>query len=327
MQHTQKNKKRGQKPRFLAPLVMASLLATGATATLGAATASASVGQNQINHVYMNLGESGSQSQQSQYQALIDSLRVAASNNGASHYRGNSYISQYADQGLIRLSLHRDNPNRSEPDEVSLWIDPTNLYVLGFTNRFNQTWQFNDNRINLAARLSASGFNTSVQTLYFGGAYPSLTASAGVTLDHFSHNYGDILGSVTQLANVTNPTGGEGNGSNQQWTARSLIVLIQMTVESARLYDINGVFRTAMIGQYATVGITAFQENIEHGWGQASAYGQTVTGNPSAPNITTSGGVTWNGWNDVASRIAILNYRTSSLPDKGNSANWRYDEL
>ncbi|MGW2689847.1 ribosome-inactivating family protein [Streptomyces sp. NPDC001414] len=272
----------------------------------------------------MNLSENGSNAQQSQYQGLIDSLRRASAGT-TGPYRGSTYLSQYPDQGLIRLTLTR----LSNSDEVSLWIDPVNLYVLGFTNRSNQTWQFNDNRFSLANRLSTSGFqpNGAVQTLPFGGNYLSLTASAGVNRGNFLHNYGDVIGSVSQLATVTNPTGGQANGSNQQWTARSLLLLIQMTSESARLYDINGVFRTTMIGTNASPGITAYQSNLENGWGQASGYGQNVTNNPAVPGITTTGGVTWNSWADIAARIAILLYRTGIVPDGGSSSNWSHDEL
>lgn len=313
-----------RKAQVFLSLILASILAFGVISTIGAKAASASVGNNQITHVYMNLGDAGSDTQQSQYQGLIDSLRAAASNY-AGTYRSGTYISQYSDQGLIRLSLHRN----SNADEISLWIDPTDLYVLGFTNGANQTWQFNDNRLDLASRLSASGYqsNGAVQTLPFGGAYNSLTASAGVNRGNFSHNYGDVLGSVSQLATVTDPTGGQANGSPQQWTARSLLLMIQMTSESARLYDITGVFRTTMVGVMASSGISAYQSNLENGWGQASGYGWSVTNNSNTQGITTTGGVTWNSWSDVAARIAIMLYRIAFVPDGGSSSNWSHDEL
>ncbi|MFE5143637.1 ribosome-inactivating family protein [Streptomyces fagopyri] len=163
--------------------------------------------------------------------------------------------------------------------------------------------------------------------LPFGGNYGSLTASAGVNRGNFLHNYGDFLGSVSQLSAVTNPTGGQNNGSQQQRTARSLLLLIQMTSEAARLYDVNGVFATTMIGGIPGAGINAYQSNLENGWSQASAYGWTVTNNRSAPGIVTTGQVPWNNWNDVASRIAIMLYRIANVPDQGNSGGWSHDEL
>ncbi|MFB8754457.1 ribosome-inactivating family protein [Streptomyces nigra] len=315
----------GRRARLLVSFVVASLLAAGVTVTTGAGTASAIVGRNQITHLYMNLGISGNYGQRDQYQGLINSIRVAASNRGAETFRGNTYIAQYADQGLIRVSLHLNADNQ----EMSLWLDPQNLYVLGFTNTYNQTWQFNDNRFNLADRLSASGFqsNGAVRTLYFGGAYPSLTASAGVNRGNFSHNYNDVLGSVRQLARVTNPTGGQANGSEQQWTARSLFLMIQMTSEAARFYDINGVFRSTMYGTYTQPGIVSWQSNLENGWSQASAFGYSVTNDPTTPGIVTTGQVQWHSWSDVSDRIAIMLYKIPSVPDGGNSGNWTRDEL
>ncbi|MFF4247042.1 ribosome-inactivating family protein [Streptomyces sp. NPDC001822] len=303
---------------------MATILAAGVSVTAGAATASAAVGQNQITHLYMNLGTPNS-GQQNQYQALIDSLRVAASDGGGSHFRGNTYLSQYNNQGLIRLSLRLTD----EQQEISLWIDPQNLYVLGFTNNANQTWQFNDNRFSLADRLSASGYqsNGAVQTLYFGGGYTSLTASAGRDRGTFQHNWADIVGSVRQLARVTNPTGGQNNGSQQTYTARSLFLMIQMTSEAARFYDITGVFRSAMVNADRPAGITAYQSNLENGWGQASAFGWSVTNNAQTPGIVTTGQVAWNNWADVASRIAIMLFRITAIPDAGNSGQWSHDEL
>ncbi|MFF4490035.1 ribosome-inactivating family protein [Streptomyces sp. NPDC001544] len=310
--------------RGLLAFALASLIAFALALTTGAGPASAAVGPNQITHVYMNLANQGSQSQQNQYQGLIDSLRQASSQFTGS-YRGNTRITQYSDQGLIRLSLHVTASNT----ETSLWIDPSDLYVLGFSNQWNQTWQFNDNRINLGTRLAQSGFTTNgnVQTLFFGGAYTSLPASAGVNRSNFQHDYSDIIGAVEQLAHVTNPTGGQANGSDQQWTARSLLLLIQATSEAARFYDINGVFRTTMLGAYGSRGLTAYQQNLENAWSAASAFGYNLTNYGSATPITTTGGISWNQWSDVASRIAIMLYRITAVPDQGNSGDWSHDEL
>lgn len=310
--------------RNLLALAVATLLAFALALTAGTGSASAAVGQNQIRHVYMNLANQGSSSQRDQYQGLIDSLRAASSQFDGS-YRGNTRITQYSDQGLIRLSLNVSAGNT----EASLWIDPSDLYVLGFSNRWGQTWQFNDNRVDLGARIAASGYaiNGAVQTLFFGGAYTSLPASAGVTRGNFPHDYADVVGSVEQLANVTNPTGGQANGSDQQWTARSLLLLIQFTSEAARFYDINGVFRTTMTGAFGGRGLTAYQQNLENAWSAASAYGYNLTNYGSAAPVTTTGGITWQQWSDVASRIAIMLYRITAVPDQGNSGNWIHDEF
>lgn len=292
--------------------------------TASSGTASAVVGYGQITHVYMNLGEQGSPSQQNQYQNLIVSLRNAVSQYGNSPYRGGTYLAQYAEEGLVRLSLHRD----ATAEEVSLWMDPVTLYILGFSNNNGQIWQFPDNTVaNFRSRLDLAGYSyTSFENLPFESRYASLTASAGVDRWNFNHNYGDILGSVSQLARVTSPYGGQNNGSAQMWTARSLHLLIQATAEAARAWDIQGVFLATFLGTWGTAGISAYQQNLENGWAQASAYGYSVTNNPTTSGITTTGGITWNRWADVAARLAILLYRNIT-PDGGKSSNWPQDEL
>ncbi|HXC77240.1 MAG TPA: ribosome-inactivating family protein [Candidatus Acidoferrum sp.] len=313
-----------RKGQVLLSLFVALAVAVSVMFTAGTGTASAAVGYGQITHVYMNLGERGSQTQQSQYQGLLDSLRNAVGNYGPSPWRGGTYLAQYAQQGLVRLSLHRN----ATAEEVSLWIDPVTLYVLGFSNNNGQIWQFPDNTVaNFRGRLDAAGYSyTSFANLPFQSQYASMTASAGVDRWNFNHNYGDILGSVSQLARVTNPYGGQNNGSDQMWTARSLLLLIQATAEAARLWDIQGVFRTTFLGAWAGSGISAYQQNLENGWGQASAYGYSVTNSTNTPGITTTGGITWNSWQDVADRIAVLLGRNIT-PDGGNSANFQRDEL
>ena len=292
-----------------AAILVLGLLAPGAI-TLAATSASASVPQNGITHVYMNLDDFGSSSQQDQYQSLLNSLRSAIANTNTV-YRGNTYLTQASSAGLVELTLTVVSTNNT----VTLWIDPTNLYIMGFSNNDGVTWQFND-QTSLSARLSRTTYQMNggyARTLPFGGSYGSLTASSGNNRDNMGINYPDILGSVNQLATVTDPTGGQANGSNQQWTARSLLLMVQFTSEAARFYDIDGVFRATMIGANQGPGLSAEQQTLENDWGQISNYGISVTNNPSTPPYVASNNpyIAFNSWADIATKMAVLLYTYS----------------
>ncbi|MGE7438833.1 ribosome-inactivating family protein [Kitasatospora sp. NPDC001175] len=88
----------------------------------------------------------------------------------------------------------------------------------------------------------------------FGGAYTGLPAYAGVDRGNFPHDYSDIVGAVEQLAYVTNPSGARPTEAISSGRRGRCCLLIQATSEAARFYDINGVFRAAMIGASTITG-------------------------------------------------------------------------
>jgi hypothetical protein len=303
--------KHGRMMRIVVGFVLALTLGLAGTLA-GAGKAYADTGNNQVTHVYMNLDDFGSTSQQDQYQGLLDSLRAATGHL----YRGSTYVTQSSNTGLIRLSLHIN----STGEQMDLWLNPSNLYVLGFSNSQGLTWQFNDMAGVLANRLGTAnvpGINPVVQDLFFGGGYPELTPSAGRDRNSIQINYADVLGSVRQLSGVTNPTGGQSNGSPQTYTARSLLLMIQFTSEAARFWDVQGIFRSTMIGQNQGPGLSLTIQELENNWEFISQYGISVTQNPSTPGIVAhyvNPYLPFFSWAAVAARTALLLYTINYLP-------------
>jgi hypothetical protein len=268
-------------------LFLALLLATLGTLTANDSKALASVPPGQVTHVFLNLNDSGSQSQSDQYQRLLVSLRQAAS-QGNAYYRSDVYRTQHASGGVIRLSLHINSNSR----EISLWINPQNLYVLGFTAADGATtYLFPDQNQETITNIP----NLSFRNLPFRSDYLSLERAAGRNLDAIGRpNYGSVLNAIEQLASTNSL-----NVSSRE-TPQALQLLIQFSSEAARFDRVSSIFGSIMRGQSPFNAIDATTVGLERSWGQISNYGQAVTQNPRTPGIT-AGGVRYNSWRGIHS--------------------------
>ncbi|MFJ2607522.1 ribosome-inactivating family protein [Streptomyces sp. NPDC091279] len=243
----------------------------GALATAGPASAHTSDGS--VNHVWLDLGDAPSGNQRIAYSTFIASLRAAVSDTRP---EGVQYTQDASPtEGIVRVSLsaHDDSGRRRA---VDLWVQPDNLYVVGYSPQGSGTsYTFNDASFNRAPIGSH-------RNLPFGGNYQSLVGAAGRDRSSLPIHWNDIRASILQLANQTSAT------SNTQNTARSLMLLIQMTSEAARFNDLEGVFRGAM-GDWGTgrQGLPTWQQNLENNWGILSNFYWNLQGlgNTSTPNV------------------------------------------
>lgn len=259
-----------------------------------------------VNHVYMNIDASGSESQQSSYGGLIDSLRRAVAHD----WRNGVRQAQWGDHnGIIQLTL-----THAEQGTLTLWIQPQNLYVLGFTNRDGDTWAFQDEGNNLFGRLRAMNINPGTErTLNFGGNYSSLSQAAGRGREAMSISYNDFWGSFSNLVSTTDPTGGA-----QQNVARSLMFMIQYTSEAGRFNDVyNLMSRITRSSQETQDGLSNFQQNLENNWAAISLYGARVTNDPTTPAQDIPQVANLSSFNDVSRLLAVAISQSWSRTDTG----------
>ncbi|MFZ4841241.1 ribosome-inactivating family protein [Mycetocola saprophilus] len=270
--------------------VLALILGLIAT-SLGAGATSARADTNGVTDVYMNLGANPSGDQGRQYSQFITSLRNAAGHQ----FRNGVYQSQYSLGGLIRLTLTRGD------DRVVLWITPQDLYVRAFTNRYGQTFALND-MSDIFGTMRAYNINPGAETILgFGGGYDSLRNTAGRGRESMPLSYYDLTGSIVNLARSTNPS-----GNSARDAARSLMMLIQYTSESARFNDVYGVMSDITRSNSHYAGLPALQQALENSWGQMSTYAQNVTANPNTPGRDIAGVGHLGSFADVARYVALL---------------------
>jgi hypothetical protein len=261
--------------RMFGSSVAACILLSG-----GVGTADADIGQSGYTHCYMNVNETASPSQAHQYSDFIHSLR-----NAAGHDFRTDLETQGAESGIILVTLRA-----AGGPQLSLWINPHTLYVLGFTNMFGQTFIFNDNSVLLSNRIAAApgaeqiaGGGTFGETYYdlrMGGNYNSLE-QRGVGRDRLQINYNSFWNAIYNLA-YADPDNLNGD------TARALMLMIQLTSEAARFNDVFGVGLDVMGNGNAYNGLPVFQQYLENNWGQISNYGYRVTNDPTA-SLTLNG--------------------------------------
>lgn len=278
-----------------------------------AVPAEADTGPGQVTHIYVNLDNKPGDSAAAGYRAFINSLRSAAGHA----YRGDTSIAQSSPGGIIRADINATGGGR--PQRTTLWIDPQNLYVLGFTDdAYNQTLYFNDLSAANIARVTNGaldqGFHGGFHVLPFGGNYMSLSAAAGRSRGAMPISMRHIYSSITNLA--TTQSGNIGGTATQE-AARSLMLLIQVTSEAARFTNVYQVMSQALGSDGSRNGLPAQEQNLENNWAAMSGFGVSVSNNSTTPPMTIIGGGAPDGnghqtslvldsWSDVARYVGML---------------------
>ncbi|GAA4077238.1 ribosome-inactivating family protein [Streptomyces hundungensis] len=236
--------------------------------------ASAHTGEGSINHVWLDLGDAPSSQQTIAYSTFLASLRAAVSDT----WRDGTQYTQDPSQteGIVRVSLSA-NDDSGRRRAVDLWVQPDNLYVVGYSPQGSGvSYTFND------ASFNRGPIDTSITNLPFGGNYQALVQAAGRDRSSMPIWWQDIRASILQLANQTSAN------TNTQNTARSLMLLIQMTSEAARFNDLEGVFHAA-VGDWSwgRTGLEGWQQNLENNWGVVSNFYWNLVGagNTSTPTV------------------------------------------
>jgi hypothetical protein len=283
----------------------------------GMGTAKADVRPGQYTHVYMNVGAQGSQSQQSQYALLISSLRAAAGHP----FRNGVMITNGSTGQLIRLTLTDTESHQS----VDLWISPDNLYVRGFTASNGQTYAFADSSYNLYQALQNNGAGAvlgprrGVVILSYGSDYNDLVRNAGVGRERLNFSFDSFRGAINTLARTTGPNGTD--------LAKSLMLLIQLTSEAARLNDVYGIGADMMRSSSRNYdGLPMLQQRLENQWSALSNYAIRVSNNPSTPPLNVPQVGTFHSFNNVSRRMALLAGAPLAVPG-GLSGDWKHTEL
>lgn len=299
----------------LAALIVSLIVALGWISG-GAATAPAHADTpyGNISHIYMNFGPSATQSQQSQYTGLINSLRQASGHA----YRNGVYQTQITGYSLIRLTL------TDSYTTLTLWLTPGDLYLRGYTTASGQTFQFNDSDFglnNLLYSLGSLPAGTG-HTLSFGSNYNSMVQAANRGREAMPISYSDFFNSAYNLAYADNPYGG-----NQQDVARSLLLMVQLTSEAARFNDVYGV-GAAIMGSPSNhySGLPLTQQYLENSWQRISSFGYAVSQNPSTAPVNITGVGTLYSWNDVLRYMAVL-LGNLNLAQEGPTGDWQKTEL
>ncbi|MGC5567931.1 ribosome-inactivating family protein [Streptomyces sp. FR-108] len=310
--------------RFTLPTALARL-ATGTTALfLGVigllatsiVPARADVPYNSATHVYMNFSISASRSQATQYTQLISSLRQAAGHV----FRGGVLQTQQPyNDSLIRLTLSDTHAN------LTLWLTPYDLYVRGYTTAAGNTFEFNDSDFSLRSTLGHMGLAdpSSVHTLPYSSNYNAMTQAAARGREQMPISFSDFYNSAYNLAFADSPYG----GTAQQNSARSLMLMIQLTSEAARFNDVFGIGSDIMgnSGRHYD-GLPMLQQRLENSWWAISNYGYQVSVDPATPPANITGVSTLYSWSDVARYVAIL-LGNMNLPQEGSTGNWGKTEL
>ncbi|MFI9274150.1 ribosome-inactivating family protein [Kitasatospora sp. NPDC052896] len=316
----------GTRPGRVRRLVLALIVALAAltgSLSVGAERARADTPDWQITHVYLNLIGTGPTAQ-SQYTGFIQSLR-----NASGHpFRGSTEQTQYNPYGLVQVTLSTSDGT------LTLWIAAQNMYVLGYTAGNGITYGFSDTAYGGWGPNNAYGnpmgfipYLSSIwnqygggQSLAFGSNYNSMTQAAGRGRESMPISWTDLWYSYLNLLQQTNPY-----GNNQQNTARSLMLMIQYTSESARFWDVFGVM-SAVMGNSGTVynGLPIEQQYLENSWDAMSHWGQLITQNPGTPPLSVNGIGTLYSWGDAARYLALM-LAVSGIPY--TNGNWATSEI
>ncbi|MBB2903361.1 hypothetical protein FHR75_004203 [Kineococcus radiotolerans] len=293
---------------------MAVLLVMIGLGVVPAPRAHADVPYGQVVEIDYNYSFGTGASQAAQYSQLIDNLRQTVAHD----YRNGVRAIGTVGNNLVRLRM--TNPNGVQ---VSLWIDPRNLYVLGFSNAHGD-WEFNDDT-GLRSRLytlGQLGGGVSGGRLPFGSNYNSLTNAAGRGRDAMPLSYTDFVASAENLASY------QGSGSSRD-VARSLSFMIQMTSEAARFNDVYGTLYAAMFAGRPQNHLPLREQYLENQWSAISQYAGQVSQDPSTAPLTipngTASGERFASFDDVRRVIAVLLLHIDPLEPIGG--NWGKTEL
>lgn len=293
-------------------------------------TAHADVPDGQLAHVYMNVGDNGTPTQQSQYQGLIQSLRAAAGHP----FRNGVMQTQSGGTGLIHLTL------TVPAGTLRLWITPQDLYVRGFTNVYGETYYFDDAGFNFTQVMDQANAWGAIPnpsgtiSLGYGSNYNNMSQIAGGGRERLQISYQTFRDAVYNLA-WTSLTAAHRN-YDQAKVARSLMLMIQLMSEAARFNDVYGVGSDIM-GSNSPVynGLPLPQQYLENSWASISNYGYAVSQNPNTAPLNVTGIDPFNlggpatlwSFNDVQRYLAMMTSNPWNSNTGGISGDWSHTEL
>ncbi|MFB8396254.1 ribosome-inactivating family protein [Streptomyces yangpuensis] len=261
--------------RAVVVTALASLAAVLLTLLGPVGAARADTGPFQARRVYVNLWAPPGIGLRDSYSYFLQSVRDAAGHAGPAEVMQ----TQHEGVGLIWVTLTARNDHNQER-RIHLWMNPTNMYILGFTTHDGRTYEFNDTgrvgsndttlrwrmRNTHGQEIQAAGISRDPIQLNFGGGYGALQNAADRGRERMLVGYVDIQASILQLATVANPS-----GAGRLDSARSLMLMIHLVSEAARFHDIEGSFRTAM-ATYEQRPLPGWQIALENAWGALSSY-------------------------------------------------------
>ncbi|MFJ9605704.1 ribosome-inactivating family protein [Kitasatospora sp. NPDC101176] len=296
----------GRNLRTRITALLVAFVAGVVTLVSGAGAAHANTGDYRVAHCWVTMtGEWQNPGQMSKdWGTFLQSLRQAS----GSRWNGETYITQGSNSvSLIRADLNAVNGGGRQMT-LRLWFTPDNLYLRGFTTTpvdarpgdGDITYAFNDEGFNLGRTMDAlrNGPDgglippATYRSLSYDGSYPQMErpqrqGGPGVSRDDTGMSYSSLMNSVFQLAYLARGT--EQNGGNQfQATARSLLRMIQVTSEAARLRDVQGIVIQMMANHGMAYTMPARQQELENGWSRLSRYaaaGQNGAGIDLGPHV------------------------------------------
>jgi hypothetical protein len=278
---------------LVAVATIAATLAVSITTGVGAAHADTRNGQ--VNRLGYNLFGSPDNSAGDGYRNMLNYLRLATGHN----YRDGVYENQRDRGGLIQLHIHAGEA------DMSLWFNPQDLYVIGFTNRDNTTYVFRDTSVDtIYAIRDAMGAGSRVLPLAFEGSYTSLSQAAGRGRGEMTVGYSDLWNGVHNLAWATPP-------NDQQNVARSLMLMIQYTSEAARFNSIANFLAGLMTWDNRNAPpsdrhLSGALQDVENNWAAISQFGYQISQDPTTQWREFPGAGRLYTWADVARVLALM---------------------
>ena len=229
----------------LARLFIFLLAVLEATFGIAALPASAEVGPHQTHRVELHLTEHPSITMLNRYSDFINNIRDTVRARGSAFPE-----TTRRNEGLIEAILVLPNTER-----VSIFINPGNLYVVGYTtSRANRTWRFSDQNFNDVS-------TPNQRSLGYGGTYISLETQAHRGRERIPISHGAVYGAVRTLVNL-------GTSAPHNAPAQPLQTLIAAISEAVRFYDIYGVYAAAMNNHPRTT--PGWVVELENAWGHLS---------------------------------------------------------
>ncbi len=286
--------------------LLLSLAAMVAGLVLPDATAArADTGHRRVSFTYMNITSYAGMEQRIAWRNLIASIQNAAGH----HFGEGVYETQAETEALVSVRLYHQNT------WVRLWIEPHNLYLRGYTNRYGTFMA--DDAFHLRNRLATYpqnpnpdqnvGFVYSGEgggTLPFASDYPDLERVAQRTRQLMPLSYHALWDSFNQLAQSQNPWTADGRRA----TARSYLFFTQWISEAARLDDIyNDV--AAFMGDpgWSRDGLSDQQVAWEQNWWNLSWFARESWLWGAVPPLHVGAIILW-GWFDVPRRANMIKH-------------------
>ncbi|MFF7090800.1 ribosome-inactivating family protein [Streptomyces rubradiris] len=304
------------RPKWPARLValLVSFLAGVTTLVTGAGAAQAQTGDFHISHVYVNVSEPWANPGRisSDWGIFLQSFRNAV---GVQHDGwGDTLVTQSGSLSLVRADLNIVNAAGHQVS-LRLWFTPDNMYLRGFTTTAvdanneadgNVTYYFNDydlpGRFHSLRGSPDAGLlppdNDRFILLPYSGGYYDLERSPqsggpGAERSTVEMSYTQVYNSIFQLAYLPYNTARNG-GSNYRTTAASLLRMIQVVPEAARLRDVQGIVIQMMANHGYQFTMPARQQDLENDWSALSQYAlnnvnttHQVGNGQSVPTVTT----------------------------------------